>query len=624
MKPLLVALLALLAAAAWFLLPRPAAPDAGGIRPASQSLVAEDALSAQTHGMDVRSGPERRALGEPQALGAAEEAASGHGPGFEERGHAFLVSSDLGQVVAEAQLRLLRVGHGAPVGQVRTNRDGEAFLDARPGDEVLAEAGGHLPLRVTLGSRPWSEPYVLVLESATRYLRGRVLDESGGPVAGARLRLSRVGWQGEAASDAHGLVHVAIPKLLELPFVAELSLVHADGFFQGQGSTIEVSADDLERELELRLERWARARVRVLDAGGAPIQGATLQLAGPPSAADRVALPAGILGMHQTGVEGEVELRLPPGIEWWALLFHPDFEPGELVLGETSPGERIEREGILARRAQDSTRRFQVVDSVGTPVPSARVSLHFEDGSTLLRLDSLARFSVSPRPPGWKLVVKAEGFGFLERAEEQLGPVSAAVERLELQAGEPELLVEVAHREGGHASGLLVSAREGSEGLASSTSTDEQGLARFYGLNPDRAHRITLGLGRPGQFSPDRAAEWVPDPAAFTGVHPRGARLRITLVPASSIAGVLGVRVPAGKFANLSCIANPGTADEELLFTVSTALDPTGGFYFSGLPPGHYRLWMELPTPDGGLSRALATWELGRAEALQAGVVEVR
>lgn len=537
-------------------------------------------------------------------------------------GHAFLVMAEDGNPLPGAALRLHRRPAAAPIHVARTDRFGRAALDAKPGDEVVAEAEGHLPRRATLGSRPWSNPVPIALEVSTVFLRGLVTDEAGAPIGGARLSLAGTGWTDEAFSDQDGTVRLPLPRSRTVPFDAEFSLVHGEFYFPGQGSPVEITVDVLEREINLRMERWARARLRVLDEAQAPLPGVAIQLVGPPTALDRAELPPGVFGNFVCGSGGEAEFLLPPGHEWWVILRHPERETRELALGRPSPGERIALEVILARGAHDRTWRFQVVDPAGAPLPQAQATLYLEQSSALLRLDEEARFQVAPPAAPWRIQVRADGFEVLEREERGSAPPRAELEFLVLEPAEPDLVLRVEGLAGPALAGLLVEARELPDGLAVSVLTDAEGMARFYGLVSGRTYRVGLGFGRPGGYLLGPESKLVTDPAAHVLTLAQGAELRFDLVPPAQIEGVVRTQRPTGKPVQLTCIAPSAPRGAEILFTISTNLDEGGNYFFGHLPPGRYRLWMDRPDPDGGLSSPLATWDLGPGQALKPQDVE--
>jgi protocatechuate 3,4-dioxygenase beta subunit len=108
-----------------------------------------------------------------------------------------------------------------------------------------------------------------------RRVRLRVLDESGAPIEGALVRMSRVGgWLDAATTESDGVAEIVLAgSLVDGARIQKLLRVEARGFVGRQVRTA-ISASPSQDLGEVRLHGGAILRGRVVDEGGAPIAGA--------------------------------------------------------------------------------------------------------------------------------------------------------------------------------------------------------------------------------------------------------------------------------------------------------------------------------------------------------------
>ena len=143
--------------------------------------------------------------------------------------------------------------------------------------------------------------------------------------------------------------------------------------------------------------------------------------------------------------------------------------------------------------------------------------------------------------------------------------------------------------------------------------TDEAGFAVFSGLDPTGAYSVNLWLGRPGAFYRKIGMMDVPCPAAYRNARPGLGQLVFRLVPPASIGGRICLGGLEGKPAFLSLVEEM-QPDKKPFFTIDTIIGSNGSFFFAGLPPGRYNLWIPGIKGGDGFSTPLAHWSLDEGE----------
>jgi protocatechuate 3,4-dioxygenase beta subunit len=303
-----------------------------------------------------------------------------------------------------------------------------ALEDLIPGVPVhlAIRAAGFLTLQRAV--RPPAEPPITLRLQPAAALAGRVVDEEGDPIAGARVDFR---WQ--AALPEEPDRPVGIPVFRE-------ARAGADGRFELRGvplGTAQVSASAagfVPREpFEVVLPRPAQAgELRVVLTRGAVLQGRVTNAAGEPVPAVRVGLGGSSAATDDDGLywlEGA-----PPGHQevlfvhasYGRLAKRFDVQPGVNLLDIAFP-PGVEVAG-------------RVVDDTGKPVPAARVELDSENHFDLKHHQDVTgedgRFRLAPVTPGrYRLKAGAEGYsdtespGTLAVASDPIAGLEIALDR---------------------------------------------------------------------------------------------------------------------------------------------------------------------------------------------------
>ncbi len=333
---------------------------------------------------------------------------------------------------------------------VKTASDGGFLIENLPSGQsvhLVVRAAGFLTAIPAAVRPPAAKPLVIRLEPEA-VLQGRVVEEDGDPVVGARIE-SR--WQATLPEDSG--VRAGEP-------VFRSARSGADGRFDLRGFpagpvSLSVSATGFValEDVRAQLPRPAEAGELVLTLQrGAILQGRVTTAAGEPVPAARVALDEAAAA---TDDDGLYWLEGAPLGRHEVLVLHPrygrlakpfDVQPGVNVLDAAfDPGVEIVGRAI---------------DDGGKPVPGARVSLVPEDRSKLREQGNVTgddgRFHISPVADGrYRLAAEAEGFsasqttGAFEVAGQPVANLEVVLERGAVLSGRvlglaPEDLADVA------------------------------------------------------------------------------------------------------------------------------------------------------------------------------------
>lgn len=349
--------------------------------------------------------------------------------------------------------------------------------------------------------------------------RWRIVDERGGPIEGARVRMKRAAVEREATSDAHGEF---VRERLDVGERLDLA-IEASGFASEVLQSVAVESDGV-RDFVLSAPRSLRGVV--LDRAGRPLGGANLIARRPlldVARADlRLALLPPALESVRSDAQGRFEFaRVPPGpltIDVWLQRGSEATETFAIA-----PGEQAVELEIGAADARRPKLTIAVRDAgSGTALGSFTVSatpradtLRF--GTRVLRVESVDATPWHALEPGsWWLHVEAPGHAPLVR-ELELAPSAAETLELELErttslalsvvdaAGAPLAFASVALR---RASGERVLTDLGGDRSSDEVVLDHLGRARFEALPAAKltleirtawsasASRIELDLGR--------------------------------------------------------------------------------------------------------------------------------
>lgn len=495
--------------------------------------------------------------------------------------------------------------------RVATRSDAEGhfrFDGVRPGTaHVFADRGGEL----------WPEvededlDLQFIIPEGVEVV-GEVVDTGGHPVAGAAIWLSfpdrprdgsRVG-----TADARG--RFTLPSVRPRCAVGAL----AEGYGPSYTQLLNHPAEEVGVQREVRLvldEPGGRVEVRVVDATGAPIEGATVR-AGPiylrvRSHDNGIVEHSGAAPEGSTDAEGFVRLGSVP--------------VGEAPISVHAEGYAVANEQLQVRHRGTSTLEVvlgrggtitgRVVDSGGDGIPGtaviARGPSHFKRPQDVS--DSSGRYTLPFVPSGDIDLAAQHDRGFFEEhlwveegetVEFEISLIEGLVlEGRALDAdGEP--------LEGWYAFGLPVDYFNGPNWRE----TDAEGRFRF--TNCERApHRLEL---RPSPFSNEVTH------AALDGVWPgRGAvELRIDPLHAPS-AHVRGeIQLPEGHPEGSIRVTLVPTSHEGRLDR--TTEDAAHSFAFGPVPPDHYSLEARL---EGRRAQAIAHFELALGDELDLGLLQI-
>lgn len=273
--------------------------------------------------------------------------------------------------------------------------------------QVVVRSPGYLIEQVRAVRPPTQKPVVIRLQPAAD-LVGRVVDEAGAPVPGARVDLR---WQAflpeepdrpvgepilrETRADGEGRF-----ELRGLPEGTAQVGASAPSFVPREGVEIDLPRPASAGELRLVLERGALLQGRVTTAAGEPVPGV------------------------RVGVSGAAAATNDDGLYW---LEGAELGKQEVIFLHRSHG-RVARPFEIQPRVNVLDLAFEpgvevsgrVVDDTGKPVPGARVELTPEYRFDPKQVHAVAgedgRFRLSPVAAGrYRLKAGAEGFADTER-----------------------------------------------------------------------------------------------------------------------------------------------------------------------------------------------------------------
>lgn len=411
--------------------------------------------------------------------------------------------------------------------------DGRFVLpDLRPGRpvHVLVSRPGYLPAWVLGVEAPPAEPVTVVLEEASR-LMGSLVDQDGGPVAGARVDLRWIGPSagtvgleprrggGSRSTESGARGEFSFEELA--PGGVELSAL-ADGFLPGQPKTLELPPAGELTDVRLVMRRGAVVKGHVLDSRGKPVGGARLR-AGPIDASSDAdglyqlpGLSPGVLGLsanHPNYRERIQEINVEPGVNALDLFL----EDGFSVSGRT-------------------------VDEAGDAVGGAQVEIRSEDPRA-----RAARSALSGEDGRFEAVVSEEGSYRLTATHEGFAPG----ELTGLRVGSTPLKgIEVA--------------------LGRGTSV----VGRLLGLEPEDYAGVVVEARREDGLNPQEAAAAAVDSQGRYAIHhlpPGDWRIR------GELAG-------GRRRAEAAVTVEPGTRQVERDLRFGAGLRFTGRLLYSGEP----------------------------------------
>jgi protocatechuate 3,4-dioxygenase beta subunit len=478
-----------------------------------------------------------------------------------------------GQPIADATVRItpdspvaVRLSAaGEEERKVVTGADGSFRLqDLAPGGPVSLKVWktGYRPISQAV-AMPTAEPVTIVLHPASK-VAGRVLDEDGEPVSGARVVLiadqpgGRPGRMlSSAPTDEQGsfIVEGADPGPVRL-------VATAAGFLASQPKPVEIpEGEDLEG-IEILLSQGAVVEGHVTGSNGRPLAGALVQVAPRPAPVPEIGLPTA-----QTGQDGAYRLEgVPPGRRSLSAE-HPE-HPSAVAEVEVRPGTNA-----LDLRLEDGWEvSGQVVDGGGRPVPGARVTVSSKSSS---------RQAVSGADGAFRVTAVSEGRSRVEAEKEGYAPARPGVE------------VQVAD---GPVSGVEVRLDPGGAIVG-----------RILGLGHEDLSRLEISASGPAGGAAGR-------------IDPSGA-YRVDTLPAGE--WVVTAHLPGGRETHARVTLAPGAQEAALDLRFGGDLSLTGVVVQDGRPvPGAPVAVRRL---EGGASGSGVSDPQGRFEVdgLEAGTYEV-
>lgn len=283
-----------------------------------------------------------------------------------------VVVDQAGAPVADAEVLL-----AAPPRRTRSAADGRFRFDGLTEGVYVVEAragdgyGGPLEARVA----PVDTPVTLRLYPAGRVEVRCVAEATGAPLAGARAGVRmRSMFPGaldlEATTDADGVATFrAMPAAgLEAWCAATGHAIAAQGVDSTQEGTWRVTVE---------LTAGTPVHGRVVDARGAPVAGASIEVAPSP-------MPglAGVKGAVRSGDDGGFTL---PGVEPGPWVVHADHPDHELGLARVVVPGRGPAPAVTVVVGDGVTVAGVVATAALAPAPGATVEVRFRDGGRVFR-----------------------------------------------------------------------------------------------------------------------------------------------------------------------------------------------------------------------------------------------
>ncbi len=239
-------------------------------------------------------------------------------------------------------------------------------------------------------------------------IAGRVVDATGGvPLRRFRVRLERVergaGWISHAGdADRRFVDEGGAFQLLDLRPAEYRVRAWAEGFVEGKVEGIEVAAGSVREGVEIRLERGASVRGKVLAAdSGEPIAHAQIEM-------ERKGPRSTPYVRAQSAVDGSFELSgVRPGIVRLEVS-HDSFLGGNSDSMSLRPGEALE--GLIVSLARGGAVEGSALDDSGVPLKGSVQAVPPGGGAVkYARLDSGGLFRLEGLVPGdWSLALEVE------------------------------------------------------------------------------------------------------------------------------------------------------------------------------------------------------------------------
>jgi hypothetical protein len=508
------------------------------------------------------------------------------------------VSSESGLPLPGAAVETWRSAYGTAEAVVLTDERGECRVHVVEGWELSVSAESHVEERRPLTRIPRTGRIDIVLRRGQTLLQARVIDDLEQPVSEARVSLTFGDETWQSVSDENGYVSLACRELPEEKNITVTTQVeHPDYCWLLSGLPVPFSVDP-DRQRTFQVHRWAQVTYDVRDPEGRPLADAFVRVAYSAQlelGEERFRVPGAphlrVIDKDATGRAVETLEHVPPLVPTALVVEHDRFEPLEVELGTLEPAE----ERRLTCTFQSGTERLLFKLRVRGPDDAivAKGTAYWESGETQggHRLDEQGEGEFTPPDGPWTLRIVAPGYAshrheFGTRAPGELDVV--------LEPSDAAIRVRVLHEDGTPAERVWIRALEEvpagvSWQVEKGGSTGSDGWVTLRGLDDKVDYRVMQGHGSPGMFWPDEQNPWVVSPAVYRRAEV-GDELELRLVSPGAIGGRVNARRVTGKNLSISLI-HPDYLGERPDFTTSCSLSADGDFLFTGLPPGHYRIW---------------------------------
>lgn len=398
-------------------------------------------------------------------------------------------------------------------------RPGEYQLLATLGDRVAQEA-------VTVPRRRDVDDVTLALAAGVT-VDGTVVDDTGAPIAGAKVRLDRRAPRprmGAATATTDGAGRFRFGPIAP----GELELAASrDGYLPATDEEVRVAAVE-SRTVTLALQRARRIEGKVVDREGTPVAGAVV-----------VASPRGqgsdVETSDRTGTDGAFGLDLRGG--GYALqITHELFRPGEASV--EAPAR-----GLVVRLEPGAGIEGEVLDEDGKPVRGAHVAVvaaapQQDRAARRATTDARGRFRLGGLDPGTVFVIAQRSMAELAAtavARVEVPPEGAAPVRLRFEAG-LALAGTVVDPDGAPLAGVKVWAhgaeRNRGGGFGEFLAATSQGQAES-----DDAGRFTIRGLRGGEHLVTAGKEGFWQPTPPPRVRPGDAEVRVVLSRRAAVRG---------------------------------------------------------------------------------------
>jgi protocatechuate 3,4-dioxygenase beta subunit len=250
-----------------------------------------------------------------------------------------------------------------PPRETATEQDGSFFFEALMGRDYTLVARTDIGVAGPVSARltELNDPVILIVRPAAS-VQVTVRDAAGGrPVATAAVELRGLLRQA-ATADSQG-----IAQFEHVPAGRYQVVAVADGYARAT-TWLDVGGADASERVELALRSGAAVAGRVVDASGAPVEGAVVLYVG---ASDRTQQAHPRYDGVPTDARGEFRIAAMPAGTFRFEALHSTFAPAQS--DPITLDGKSERTGVIIQMQSGATIAGKVVDEHGAPVAAAAV-----------------------------------------------------------------------------------------------------------------------------------------------------------------------------------------------------------------------------------------------------------